>query len=81
MKEKPRKKLALAKNDPWLAPASEDIIARYERYQNTLGELEAGWNSLGEFANGYKYYGFNYDPERKGWHFREWAPKAQDVYL
>ncbi len=81
MKEKPRKKLALAKNDPWLAPAAEDIIARYERYQNTLGELEAGWNSLGEFANGYKYYGFNYDPERKGWYFREWAPKAQDVYL
>ena len=81
MKEKKQKKLALLRNDPWLEPATDDVIARYERYQNTLKEIEANWKSLGEFADAYKFYGFHYDKQLKGWHYREWAPKAQDVYL
>lgn len=81
MKEKKTKKLALIKNDPWLEPAAEEINARYERYRNTLAEIEYQWKSLNEFSSAYQFYGFNYDKQARGWFYREWAPHAQDVYL
>jgi len=81
MKEKPIKQLALVRNDPWLEPAAPDIMARYERYRFTLSGIEEDWESLNKFANGYQFYGFHYDRNLKGWYFREWAPKAQDIYL
>ena len=81
MKEKPIKKLALVGNDPWLEPAAQDIMERYERYRLTMSEIEQNWESLNKFANAYQFYGFHYDRVLKGWHFREWAPKAQDLYL
>ncbi len=34
-----------------------------------------------DFANGYTYYGFNYDKKLKGWWYREWAPKADALFL
>ena len=34
-----------------------------------------------DYANGYLYFGFQYDPVRRGWWFREWLPGAIDVYL
>jgi 1,4-alpha-glucan branching enzyme len=81
MKDKRIKQLALVRNDPWLKPVTAEITARYERYQDTLQEIEKNWESLNEFANAYTYYGFHYDRLRKGWVYREWAPKAQDLYL
>ena len=81
MKEKKVRQLALVRNDPWLAPAEEDINARFDRFKFTLQEIETNWQSLSEFADAYKFYGFNYDRQQKGWYYREWAPKAQDVYL
>lgn len=81
MKEKKIKKIALVSNDPWLEPVEDDINARYGRYQQTLNEIEGNWHSLSEFADAYQFYGFHYDRTLKGWHFREWAPKAQDLYL
>jgi 1,4-alpha-glucan branching enzyme len=81
MKENKVKKLALVRNDPWLEPAADEINARYFRYQSTLKEIESSWKSLTEFANAYQFYGFHYDKQLKGWFYREWAPKAQDVYL
>ncbi len=81
MKEKKIKKLALLNNDPWLEPATEEIEARYDRFQNTLKEIESNSKSLNEFANAHQFYGFHYDKKLKGWFYREWAPNAQDVYL
>lgn len=81
MTEKPKKIPALVKNDPWLEPVTDEVIARYDRYRETLKEIEGSWKSLTGFANAYKFYGFNYDAANKGWYYREWAPKAQDVYL
>lgn len=37
--------------------------------------------SLTEYANGYFYFGFQYDDALRGWWFREWLPGAKDVYL
>ncbi len=72
---------AIVREDPWLEPAAEEINARFERYTGTLGEINSGWGTLSAFADGYLHYGFHYDRKRKGWHYREWAPKAQDLYL
>ena len=81
MKEKRIKQIALVRNDPWLEPAENEITARYERYQHALLEIDQNWESLTKFANAYQFYGFHYDPVLKGWFYREWAPKAQDLYL
>ena len=81
MKERKIKQIALVRNDPWLEPVAAEIEARYERYQQTLQEIEEKWNSLSEFANAYQFYGFHYDRLLRGWYYREWAPKAQDLYL
>ncbi|MEI7983097.1 MAG: 1,4-alpha-glucan-branching enzyme, partial [Bacteroidota bacterium] len=80
MKEEIKKALPLVKNDPWLEPAAQEISDRLERYKNTLLEIEQHWGSLNSFANGYQFYGFNYDRKQKGWYYREWAPHAQDLY-
>jgi 1,4-alpha-glucan branching enzyme len=34
-----------------------------------------------KFADAHNYFGIHYDKELKGWIYREWAPKAQDLYL
>jgi 1,4-alpha-glucan branching enzyme len=81
MKEERKKLLPLVKKDPWLEPAAQDISDRLERYKNTLQEIGENWGSLNSFANGYQFYGFNYDIKQKGWYYREWAPHAQDLYL
>lgn len=81
IKEKRKKNLALVKNDPWLEPAADEILARYERYRLALAEIETSWKSLTDFADAYNFYGLNYDRAKKGWYYREWAPKAQDVYI
>jgi 1,4-alpha-glucan branching enzyme len=81
MKEQPVKKPALVRNDPWLEPAALEITERYNRYRHTLEMIDQDWGSLKKFANAYKFFGFNYDRKRKGWYYREWAPKAQDIYL
>jgi alkanesulfonate monooxygenase SsuD/methylene tetrahydromethanopterin reductase-like flavin-dependent oxidoreductase (luciferase family) len=55
--------------------------ARYDRYKRTFDELKATWGSLLKFADAHNYFGIHYDKARKGWVYREWAPKAQDLYF
>lgn len=81
MKDNKPKIPVLVKNDPWLEPATEAIIARHERFNHTYNEIIRDWKSLNAFADAYRYFGFNYDKKAKGWYYREWAPGAQDVYL
>jgi len=74
-------KIKMVKDDPWLEPAEEDILARVERYKSKTEEIRNEWGTLSKFADAYSYFGFHYDRKRKGWYYREWAPKAQDLYL
>jgi 1,4-alpha-glucan branching enzyme len=78
---KKSRKIGLVANDPWLEQAEADILFRYERYESTLKDIQSGWKSLLKFADAYEYFGIHYDKIRKGWFYREWAPKAQDLYL
>ncbi len=75
------RKLRLIDSDPWLEPSSQDIIDRYERFRKRVDEIQRDFGSLMQFAEGYKYYGVNYDSRRKGWTYREWAPQARALYL
>jgi 1,4-alpha-glucan branching enzyme len=71
----------LIKLDPWLEPNAGDIEYRYQRFQDRLHEIEHDHESLLKFADGYKYFGINYDFPRKGWYYREWAPLATELFL
>lgn len=76
-----KRKLKLPQKDPWLEPASADLEARYYRYKQKLGYIERDFGSLVRFGDGYKYFGINRDPKRKGWVYREWAPLANALFL
>lgn len=75
------RRLKLVRTDPWLEPAEKEIEARLQRFRHRLVEIEKDFGSLLKFADGYKYFGFNYDRDRKGWTYREWAPLARDLFL
>jgi 1,4-alpha-glucan branching enzyme len=74
-------KLPLVKNDPWLEPYTHDIEERLRRFRDTLANIERNAGSLEQFACAHNYLGINYDTEKKGWYYREWAPAAYSLYL
>ena len=74
-------KLKLIQVDPWLEPSAQDIEDRYQRYLNRLDSITGDFGGLENFARGHTYFGINYDPLRKGWTYREWAPQANGLYL
>lgn len=71
----------LVKNDPWLEPFTDEINASLERFHQRKKELESKFGSISKFGEGYAYLGFNYDKQKKGWWYREWAPKANQLSL
>ena len=79
--ENTRAALPIVAKDPWLEPNEADLQRRYDRYARRVGEIERDGTSVSDYANGYMYFGFQYDGDRKGWWFRDWLPGAKDVYL
>ncbi len=73
--------LKLVKDDPWLQPSAQDVQDRHDRYLQKLKLIEQDFGSLDDFADGYKYLGLNFDTDRNGWVYREWAPQAKALYL
>ena len=73
--------LKLIETDPWLRPSEQDIIDRYYRFRARIDEIQQSFGSIMNFAEGYKYFGINYNTKRKGWTYREWAPMAKALYL
>ncbi len=69
----------LIQDDPWLKPYEKDIALRHKRYLSKRRELLRDSESLADFANGYRYFGFH--KHENGSVFREWAPGADAVYL
>jgi 1,4-alpha-glucan branching enzyme len=74
-------KLAIIEEDPWLYPNGRDVYDRFERYKKAVKEIEDAEGSLLNFAKGHYYYGINFDLEKNGWTYREWAPHAHSLYL
>ena len=74
-------RLAIVEQDDWLKPVEGAMTERYAHFCRRLSGIERTAGSLVDYANGYLYFGFQYDPVRRGWWFREWLPGAIDVYL
>ncbi len=73
--------LPIVAEDEWLQPVEGEMNARYARYKAKIDEIEASNGSISDYANGYRYYGWQWDDVLDGWWFREWLPGAHDVYL
>jgi 1,4-alpha-glucan branching enzyme len=73
-------KLPIIQEDPWLDPYVHEVRERYERYKRVRKEIEDAEGSLRNFAKGHYYYGINFDIEKDGWTYREWAPNAHQLY-
>jgi 1,4-alpha-glucan branching enzyme len=71
----------LVKDDPWLEPYQDEINDRIDRFDNALKTIEQQTGSLADFSKAYRYLGVNYDYERGGWWYREWAPRAHQLFL
>ena len=80
MIESNEKRLAMVAEDEWLLPVEEAVNARYETYCSHLADIERN-GSIVDYANGYRYFGWQYDEDMSGWWFREWLPAAKDVYI
>ena len=69
----------LLQYDKSLLPVKGDIRLRMENYEKKLSQLLAPGQTLADFANGHRYFGFH--ETETGWVYREWAPGAQQLYL
>ncbi len=72
-------KYKLLKNDPQLRPFEKDIDLRMENFHRKKAELLAQGQTLADFANGHRFFGFH--QLDGGWYYREWAPAAEKMYL
>ena len=73
--------LPIIEHDAWLEPVADEINLRHNLYLNRLREIETSSGSIVNYANGYRYYGWQWDESLDGWWFREWLPGAYEVYL
>ncbi len=76
-----RPHLPIVEQDSWLQPVEAQLVARQERHLAKLQEIDRSSGSIVDYANGYRYYGWQWDETLDGWWFREWLPGAQDVYI
>lgn len=79
--EKTSRRLPIVERDEWLQPVAEAIECRHDRYLGKLAEIDRNCGSIADYANGYCYFGWQWDADLDGWWFREWLPGAHDVYL
>ena len=69
--------LPIVAHDEWLRPAAEAIERRHARYLEKLGAIRRSSGTLVDYANGYRYFGWQRDELLDGW----WLPGAEDVYV
>jgi 1,4-alpha-glucan branching enzyme len=73
--------LALTQDESWLEPFADKIQERTDRFYKAIHEIEQAMGSILEFANFHQYYGVHWEPVRRGWVYREWAPAARQLFL
>ncbi len=65
--------------DPLLKAYEKDFDLRMDLYKAKKEELLSEHETLADFANGHRFFGFH--KEDGGWYYREWAPAAEKMYL
>lgn len=78
-KQKKNKHFKIMDIDPYLKPFESDIQLRMKSYSNCKKKLLGNHQNFESFANGNLFYGFHLLED--GWIYREWAPKADALYL
>ena len=73
--------LPMVERDEWLHPVAEQVADRHNRYLARMSAIEQQAGSIVDYANGYRYYGWQWDDSLDGWWFREWLPEAYDVFI
>ncbi len=69
----------LVEIDELLRPFEKKIKGRQKNFESFLKYLDKKWGGLLSFASSHLYFGLH---KKKGmWVFREWAPRAKNVYL
>ena len=71
--------LRIIEHHPELEPFEADLTLRMERYEAKRAQLLRKGETLADFANAHRYYGFH--REEGGWVYREWAPAADQLFL
>ncbi|MDE6779291.1 MAG: hypothetical protein K2J51_07495, partial [Alistipes sp.] len=79
--DKLRQHLPIVERDEWLRPVEGELNNRHGMYLDRMNDICSSSGSIVDYANGYRYFGWQYDDTLSGWWFREWLPEAQDVYL
>ena len=79
--EKTTRRLPIVERDEWLLPAEQELNNRHERYMDKMNAIVQAAGSLVDYANGYRYFGWQRDETLDGWWLREWLPGAHDVYV
>ena len=69
----------IVKNDPWLDPFKDIIANRQVKATEREKSLISTFDSLVDFANGYRFFGMHFEGEE--WIFREWAPNATRIFI
>jgi len=68
----------LKKIDPYLESHLNDVRLHLDRFNEKRAMINNG-ESLKDFANGHKYFGFQ--RTKNGWTYREWLPGADSAWL
>ena len=79
--EKTTRRLPIVERDEWLQPVEAQMNLRHERYERKMAAIGRSAGSLVDYANGYRYFGWQRDELLDGWWLREWLPGAHDVYV
>ena len=59
--EKNTTRLKIVEQDEWLRPVEELVGRRHDNYLEKLAEIERGSGSIVDYANGYRYFGWQWD--------------------
>ena len=54
-------RLKMVERDEWLRPVEGQLLARHEAYEKRLDEIRRTAGSLVDYANGYRYFGWQRD--------------------
>jgi len=73
--------LPVVERDEWLHPVADAMTRRHEDYMRVLADIERSAGTIVDYANGYRWFGWQRDDDLAGWWFREWLPEAYDVYI
>ena len=79
--ENTTRKLPIVERDAWLQPVEEHINRRHAQYERQMERIAGSSGSIVDYANGYRYFGWQRDEALDGWWLREWLPGAHDVYV